>query len=94
MKKIVVITRHGVENYGSLLQTMATQIVISRLGFKCEIVNYKRNDENYKNITKTQLSLKPNWNKNIVKRTMYRLVREPESIFAGKYNYYSCLWIY
>ena len=36
--KISVITRHAITNYGSLLQALATQITIEKLGYECEIV--------------------------------------------------------
>ena len=82
--KVSIITRHGVGNYGSLLQSMATQNILNILGFESEIINYRRNDEDYLNLTKTQLASKPEWNKNYIKRFIYRLLREPESILAGK----------
>ena len=40
--KVVVITRHAISNYGSLLQAMATQQVIESLGHSCEIIDYIR----------------------------------------------------
>lgn len=49
MKKIAVITLHAVKNYGSVLQTYATQQVLEKLGYKVEIINYIREfnlDEN------------------------------------------------
>ena len=42
--KISLITLHCVNNYGSVLQTYATQKVLSDLGHKVEIVNYYRPD--------------------------------------------------
>ncbi|EJX7572529.1 polysaccharide pyruvyl transferase family protein [Vibrio cholerae] len=40
-KKVGVITMHGVINYGSFLQAYATQQAISKLGYECEIIDYK-----------------------------------------------------
>lgn len=40
--KIAVITMHAVKNYGSALQTYATQQVLSELGYDVEIINYIR----------------------------------------------------
>ena len=40
--KIDIITRHSVPNYGSLLQSYATQKVIEEMGFESEIINYTR----------------------------------------------------
>ena len=42
---IKVITRHAPSNYGSLLQAIATQAVLERLGHECEIIDYVRDDE-------------------------------------------------
>lgn len=38
--KVAVTTLHHVRNYGSLLQTYATQKTIEKLGHSCEIVDY------------------------------------------------------
>ena len=43
--KIYIITRHAVANYGSILQAYATQKIIQRMGYDCEIINYIRPDE-------------------------------------------------
>ena len=83
--KAAVITRHGISNYGSLLQAMATQQVIEDLGHTCEIIDYIRIDESYMQHEKTLLKRKPEWNDNPVKRMMYLAVRQPAGIAAGKY---------
>lgn len=82
--KIAVITRHGISNYGSLLQTFATQRVIEKLGYQCEIIDYIRKDEEPQNWEKTSLAGKKKWNANCIKRFMYLFLRNPESIIAGK----------
>ena len=38
--KVSIITLHHVRNYGSLLQTFATQESVKRLGFQAEIIDY------------------------------------------------------
>ena len=43
--KIAIITRHFISNYGSLLQTFATQEIVKLLGHECVIINYIRKDE-------------------------------------------------
>ncbi|WP_022760628.1 polysaccharide pyruvyl transferase family protein [Butyrivibrio sp. AD3002] len=45
MKKVLVITRHAIANYGSILQAIATQRAVEGLGFECKIIDYIRNDE-------------------------------------------------
>lgn len=82
--KVAVITRHAITNYGSLLQAMATQKVIEKMGHTCEIIDYVRNDESYQQHEKTLLKRKPNWNNNPIKRMLYLALRQPESILAGR----------
>ena len=82
--KVAVITRHAITNYGSLLQAYSTQKVIESLGHSCEIIDYIRKDESYREHEKTLLKRKPNWYSNPLKRMLYLALREPESIAAGK----------
>ncbi len=82
--KVAVITRHAVINYGSLLQALATQTAIERLGHTCEIIDYIRDDEHYSQREKTLLKRKPSWNKNFLKRMLYLAMRQPDSRAAGK----------
>lgn len=42
MKKIEVITIHRNCNYGSVLQTLATQTIFEQLGFECEVIDFVR----------------------------------------------------
>lgn len=82
--KIAVITRHAITNYGSFLQSFATQKILERMGHTCYIIDYVRHDEEYRNIEKTMLKQKPEWNSFIVKKIVYLLTRQPESIIAGR----------
>lgn len=82
--KVAVITRHAITNYGSLLQAIATQKVIENLGYSCEIIDYIRDDESYRNHEKTLLARKSEWNRNPLKKILYLALRQPESIVAGK----------
>lgn len=41
MKKIGITTIYSVPNYGSVLQAFATQEIIKKLGYECQIINYK-----------------------------------------------------
>lgn len=82
--KAAVITRHAIINYGSLLQALATQKTIEKLGYSCDIIDYIRDDESYRNHEKTLLKRKPNWYNNPIKRALYLSLRQPESILAGK----------
>lgn len=40
MKDVGIITMHRVINYGSVLQAFATQKVIEKLGYSCELIDY------------------------------------------------------
>ena len=51
--KVDIITRHAVANYGSLLQTYATQRTFEKLGLDVEIINYINYDERPENLAKT-----------------------------------------
>lgn len=82
--KAVVITRHAISNYGSLLQAIATQWVIEREGYECEIIDYIRDDEHYSVVDKAFLKSKPEWNNNIIKKVLYLMIRQPASRMAGK----------
>ena len=42
MKKSLLITTHYVNNYGSVLQTYASQLILHSLGYDCEVINYVR----------------------------------------------------
>ena len=66
MKKICVITRHAIVNYGSFLQTYATQKILNDYGYKTIILDYVRKDEDYRNVTELLLSKSKKWNKNFL----------------------------
>lgn len=42
MSKVAVITLHYIRNYGSVLQTYATQKKLELMGHKVEIIDYVR----------------------------------------------------
>ncbi len=81
--KVLVITRHAVANYGSLLQAIATQRVLEDMGHNCLIVDYIRADESILKIEPSLLKGKQNWNSSTIKRLLYLALRQPESIAAG-----------
>ena len=39
--KVGVITYHSAYNFGSVLQALATQEAIKRLGYEADIINYR-----------------------------------------------------
>lgn len=52
MRKIGLMTFHAAHNYGSVLQAFATQYAMEKLGYPCEIINYrlKNQREFYNNL--------------------------------------------
>lgn len=84
---VKVITRHAPSNYGSLLQSIATMKIFERLGHKCEIIDYRRDDERGLKAVLTTLNGKEGWNGGLVKRLAYILSRYPEERLAEiKFN--------
>ena len=79
---IKVITRHAPSNYGSLLQAVATQTVLRRLGCQCEIIDYVRDDEHGLKGVLTALRGKQDWNGNTLKKIAYAVVRYSEEKLA------------
>lgn len=74
--KVDVITRHSVPNYGSLLQSYATQKAIEKLGHEPEIINYTRYEERYENLANTLVKGKK-WDQNALLRFIYRAIQTP-----------------
>jgi hypothetical protein len=81
--KISLITRHAITNYGSLLQTYATQIVLRKMGCDVEVIDYIPQDEHHFNIAKSLLRKNEKWNSNIFKRIAYLLIQSPGYLLAG-----------
>ena len=77
--KISVITLHTVNNYGSVLQTYATQSILEKMGHTVEFVDYWRKNTTIESKVDSLLQtsalqrLKPVWNLNSVTRKMVRV---------------------
>ena len=54
--KIDIITLHNVKNYGSVLQSLATQIILEKKGYEVEFINYYRKNLIDSNILKNNLN--------------------------------------
>lgn len=83
-RKISVITRHMIFNYGSLLQTIATQECVKQLGYECSIIDYQREDEDYRKIANV-LVKSTKWNKNGITRWIYKLLQSPKFFIMGRH---------
>ncbi len=64
-------------NYGSLLQSVATQRIIEALGHQCEIINYVRKDERGLQGILSSMVGKKEWNRNLLKKFAYIILRYP-----------------
>lgn len=78
--EVNVITRHAPANYGSLLQAIATQKVLEKIGVENKIIDYIPKVETGARIAFTQLKGKKSWNHNLLKKIAYILGREPENL--------------
>ena len=81
---VKVITRHAPTNYGSLLQAIATQRVIMNLGHECRIINYIPKCETGVRMAITQLEQKTKWRRNPIKKAIYLMVAEPETLLMDR----------
>ncbi len=81
---VKVITRHAPSNYGSLLQSIATIRTVESLGHECEIIDYLRPDERGYGGILSELALKPEWNKNPLKKAAYIAMRFPVLFLAQR----------
>lgn len=79
---IKVITRHSPSNYGSVLQALATTKIIEKLGHKCTIIDYVREDEKGIKSVLTALKSKKEWGNSLIKRILYIILRYPEELIA------------
>ena len=73
--KVSIITRHAIANYGSLLQSLATEKLFQKLGFETEIINYIPNDEKIDNLVDSYIENSKFWNKNFFVRKMYKVLQ-------------------
>lgn len=74
MKKVNVITRHAVSNYGSLMQTIATVDVFKNLGYECRVIDYLNSNEKVLN---SLMNFAANRNLNGPKKLAYIILKYP-----------------
>lgn len=78
MKKASVITMHRIYNYGSVLQTYATQKILESIGLECEILDYI---SPYRTKKSLFLEYPPNLEGKIIKKIIYYILKVPSFIF-------------
>lgn len=83
--KVALITRHAVFNYGSLLQTIATARCIEAFGYECQVIDYCRQDEDYRRIASVLLRRNRRWNRNVLTRLVYKALQSPKFYLMGKH---------
>lgn len=83
MKKVAFITRHAVANYGSALQTYATEQALKKIGCNSVCINYIATDELPKNITKSRLKTS-RMNTSALKRLAFMLIQKPVYLHSCK----------
>lgn len=71
--KIDIITLHNVKNYGSVLQSYATQKIFEDKGFDVEFINYYRENLIDENILKDNLKNSSFFSKNFLTRFLGRI---------------------
>ena len=74
--KISIITRHAIANYGSILQTIATEKIFQRLNYETEVINYIPEDERIENLINSYIKNSRIWNANFITRLIYRVLQK------------------
>lgn len=82
---VALITRHAVFNYGSLLQTIATVRCVEKLGHRCQVIDYCREDEDYRRIASVLLQRNQRWNRNMMTRLVYKTLQSPKFYLMGRH---------
>lgn len=92
--KVYILTRHAICNYGSLLQSYATEQIFHQLGCEAVTLDYQREDERPKNVTKLLLAKSQRWNKNFLTKLIYYLVQYPDHVLMGwRFRKYQNEWL-
>ena len=73
--KISLITLHFIKNYGSVLQTYATQEYLKKMGHEVEVVDYWQERFLDKNIIKGSLQFSETLSKSRLKRLVYTMIK-------------------
>lgn len=82
MKKLLLITRHAIPNYGSYLQTLASVEVLKKEGYEVDVLDYVPELEKPKNLYIPMLK-GSRFSKSPVKKLIYALVRKPDFWWMG-----------
>ena len=83
MSNVAVITLHYIRNYGSVLQTYATQKKLELMGHRVHIIDYVRENAEERAMLKDGLESK-HFGKNVVKSAAYVALKKIENIKRNK----------
>lgn len=84
MKKIDLITLHRVKNYGSVLQTYATQNILEKLGYKVTIIDYYPERYSFLGMLKRVKKQNKLLKKSLLLRMVARLIIVPSYLLRFK----------
>ncbi|MDO8847891.1 MAG: polysaccharide pyruvyl transferase family protein [Coriobacteriia bacterium] len=80
-RRVAIMSRHAIGNYGSLLQAYALQTVLQRLGHDPLYVDYRPHSDNAWCTCRTIMKASSKWNRNPLTRLAYLAVRVPETAY-------------
>ncbi len=86
-KRVGLITIYHVPNYGSVLQTYATQILLEKLGYECDIINYKYPNEYHHSLGRPKQSLKSKIGRLFGLSASHRKANKLESFKKKHFNF-------
>lgn len=72
--KVGLITLHNVKNYGSVLQTYATQKIFKNLGCEIDVINYSRKELMDENLLENRINTSKIFSKNFLTRIVGRIL--------------------
>lgn len=75
MEKICLVTIHTIPNYGSVLQTWASQKILQKYCNHVEVIDYWRSNHRTEVLLAKSIENSGHWNNNRIKRFIYRTVR-------------------
>lgn len=80
-KKVAILSRHAVPNYGSVFQAYSLQTVLENIGYKAEHINYV--DEKEKTLNHIKLLIKgTKWEKSFFLKLVFYLYHVPDLAYT------------
>ena len=73
MKKVAIISRHAISNYGSFFQAVALEKAVKKLGYEACTINYINKKEKSYNMVKIDIK-NSKWNQNIIRKIIFYII--------------------